>query len=70
MPLSQDEYQYLRETIEQVQGLAELTGNQVQAEEAEPQRYNALSTLLTALGRACDDAIAVAEGMVEMSDIS
>ncbi len=66
MPMTMDEYEYLRETIEQVCGLAELTRQQMQAEDQAPQPYNVLSTSLPAIGRAYDDAIAVPEGMTEV----
>ncbi|WP_299847700.1 hypothetical protein [uncultured Roseovarius sp.] len=70
MPLTMDEFGYLRETIEQVKGLAALAKLQAQAEETSPQPGQYLPVLLSALGRACDDAIAVAEGMVEVPDLS
>ncbi|WP_306114208.1 MULTISPECIES: hypothetical protein [unclassified Roseovarius] len=65
MPLTMDEYEYLRETMEQVQGLAGLAYERANAETETPLPVDGLPVLLLALGRACDDAIAVAEGMVE-----
>ena len=69
MPLTMDEYEYLRETMEQVQGLAGLANERANAETEAPQPGDGLPVLLLALGRACDDAIAVAEGMVEAPHI-
>ncbi|MFD1157922.1 hypothetical protein [Roseovarius aestuarii] len=66
MPLNMEEYEYLREGIEQVQGLTGLAKAQLETEETSPQSGNAMSVFLTALDRACDDAIADADGAVEV----
>ena len=75
MPLTMDEYEYLREEIEQAKGLAGLAETQaglaaIQREVTEPsiklESAEALPILLKAMGRALEDAIAVAEGMVEV----
>ncbi len=66
MPLTMEEYEHLREGIEQVQGLTGLAKAQLEVEETSPQPGNALSVLLTALDRAYDDAIADADGVVEV----
>ncbi len=70
MPLTMDEYAYLHETIEQVKGLTDLASERATAETEAPLPVDGLPVLLLALGRACDDAIAVAEGMVEVPEAS
>ncbi len=57
MPLTMDEYEYLREAMEQVQGQAGLVGDRANAETETPLPVDGLPVLLLALGRACDEAL-------------